>query len=239
VALEDPDVPEELLGPVYSSVSPLRAVEILAFAPVTTTELSVALRCHQRTARRLLERLVVEGWVRRVSGPRPRYELTLRAVAMAAQAQRRSAFAQAALAFAAEAAERLERPAHVAIPCYGQLLCLASSAGAPARRGDLLDIAGSAPGRVLLANRRPWREMLITRLELDEQQRAGLDEVRRLGYAWVEEQIAVPVWWREEGVLGALAITGIAGEQVGAIAALARSILTCCDPHRAARRAGA
>src|ERR1700754_1872900 len=83
-------VPDDLRGPVYSSVSLLRAAEIMAFGPVTTGELARALDCHIRTARRALERLLSEGWASRTRGARPRDSVSLRALAMPARRGRSS-----------------------------------------------------------------------------------------------------------------------------------------------------
>lgn len=153
-------VPDALSGPVYSSVSPLRAAEIMAFGAVSTAELSRALCCNARTGRRVLERLVEEGWARRTRDRPRRYSLSLRAAAMGAQALSRSPFASMAASLVGDLAAQAGRTVFVAVPCYERLLCVAGSEGAPFRRGDLLDIAGSAAGLLLLAQRPGWRRQL-------------------------------------------------------------------------------
>ena len=116
-APREPQLPEALVGPVYSSVSPLRAAEIMAFGPVSTTQLSQALCCHERTARRVLERLVDEGWTCCTGGVQRRYSLSLRAAAMGAQALSRSPFASLAAGLARELGVRANRAVFVAVPC--------------------------------------------------------------------------------------------------------------------------
>jgi DNA-binding IclR family transcriptional regulator len=80
-------VPAGLRGPVYMTVSPLRALELLVvLRSASATEMAECLMCNQRTARRVLNRLVEDGWACRIDGPRPRYELTGKLADVAAQA---------------------------------------------------------------------------------------------------------------------------------------------------------
>jgi DNA-binding IclR family transcriptional regulator len=82
-------------------ISTLRAVEIMAFGPTSAPVLAELLSCHPRIARRILGRPVDDGWARRIppdasqKGRSPRYDLTLRVIAMAAQATQRSEFREA------------------------------------------------------------------------------------------------------------------------------------------------
>jgi DNA-binding IclR family transcriptional regulator len=80
-------VPAELRGPVYTSVSPLRALELLVvLGSASATEMAECLLCSQVTGRRVLNRLVEDGWARRIDKPRPRYELTGKLADLASQA---------------------------------------------------------------------------------------------------------------------------------------------------------
>ena len=63
----------------------VRALEVLAFGPMSAPQLAEKLQIHPRTARRMLYRLVDEGYVVRHGGPRPRFELTMRVVEVAGQ----------------------------------------------------------------------------------------------------------------------------------------------------------
>ena len=212
-------VPDALSGPVYSSVSLLRAAEIMAFGAVSTAELSRALCCNVRTGRRVLERLVEEGWARCASDSPRRYSLSLRGAAMGAQALSRSPFATMAASLVGDLAAQADRTAFVAVPCYERLLCVAGSEGAPFRRGDLLDIAGSAAGLALLAHRPGWRRELPP--AVDERE---LAQVVSLGHARVDQEIAVPMRWGEEGVLGAVTLVAVEPHEV-ALVKLARELV--------------
>jgi DNA-binding IclR family transcriptional regulator len=64
----------------------LGALDLLADAPRTVTQVAEALAVHSRTARRLLNRLVYDGYARCIPGRRPTYELTPRFAALAARA---------------------------------------------------------------------------------------------------------------------------------------------------------
>ncbi len=145
--------PASLAGPVYSGVAPLRAAELLAFGPMSTTELAEALRCHVRTARRVLERLVGENWAHPVDGWPPRFALSLRAAALGAQTMTRAPFVAEAAALVEDVAACLDRSAFVAIPCYEQVLCIASSAASPVARGEMLPMSRTAAGAILFAHR--------------------------------------------------------------------------------------
>jgi DNA-binding IclR family transcriptional regulator len=77
------------LTEAYFVARTVRALERLAFGPVSVPELADYLQVHPRTARRLMLRLRDEDYVTRPPGAR-RYHLTPRLLAVAAQAQRSS-----------------------------------------------------------------------------------------------------------------------------------------------------
>jgi DNA-binding IclR family transcriptional regulator len=192
------ELPAELSGPVYSSLSALRAVEVMAFRPVSTTELSQVLSCHVRTARRILDRLVDAGWAQRVGYGRPRFGLTVRAAALGAVVLSRAPYTHAAGAVALELAERADRPVFIVVPCYDELLCIAASDDAPARRGDLLAVSGSAAALVLRAAAEAEDEVAT---------------VRQNGFARVNDHVALPVRFEMTRTVGAISIAGVGTEE--------------------------
>lgn len=70
----------------YHVLRVLQALEALADAPCSTTQLAQALRIHGRTARRILKRLAYDGYARSGGGPRPKYVLTPQFAALATRA---------------------------------------------------------------------------------------------------------------------------------------------------------
>ena len=64
----------------------LAALDHLADAPRTATQIADALAIHPRTARRLLNRLVHDGWADLTPGARPRYALAPRFSSLAVRA---------------------------------------------------------------------------------------------------------------------------------------------------------
>jgi DNA-binding IclR family transcriptional regulator len=74
----------------YFVMRTVAALELLADAPRSTSEIADALLIHPRTARRMLARLVDTGYVRCQPGRRPLYSVTERFEALANGALRRS-----------------------------------------------------------------------------------------------------------------------------------------------------
>jgi DNA-binding IclR family transcriptional regulator len=60
----------------YFVTRTVQAIEHLADAPRSAEQLAELLTIHPRTVRRLLNRLVADGYAQRQPGPRGRYELT-------------------------------------------------------------------------------------------------------------------------------------------------------------------
>lgn len=75
----------------YFVTRTLGALELLADAPRSSTQIAAALGIHVRTARRMLGRLADEGYVHRSSGPWPVYALTPRFSGLAGRAIRQHA----------------------------------------------------------------------------------------------------------------------------------------------------
>ena len=78
----------------------MQALEVLAFGPSTATQVATELQVHPRTARRLLNRMVHDGWLVRRDGRRPTYTPTMRIVALAAQLAQRAPLVRHALELA-------------------------------------------------------------------------------------------------------------------------------------------
>ena len=92
--------------------------------PSTATQVAAELQVHPRTARRLLNRMVHDGWLTRRDGARPTYTPTMRIVALAAQLAHRAPLVRHATEVAHDLHERLGSPVHLAIPSYRSALRL-------------------------------------------------------------------------------------------------------------------
>jgi DNA-binding IclR family transcriptional regulator len=203
----------------------MQALEVLAFGPSTATQVAAELQVHPRTARRLLNRMVHDGWLVRRDGPRPTYTPTMRIVALAAQLAHRAPLVKHAADVARDLHEWTGSPVHLAIPSYRSALRLVradeSSARAPAVR-DLAPAHAIAAGKLLLAFREPWRDVVLgsplaavtphTVVDAGVL-RAELDATRERGYALEDEEfragaraLAVPVHAHGE-VVAALAVS--------------------------------
>ena len=138
----------------------MQAIEVLAFQPCSAPQVAGALKVHPRTARRLLNKLVAEGWLTRSEGRRRIYAPTMRIVALAAQLVERDPLALAARPAVTRLHEETGLTAHLAIPSYRSTLCLVHRAGGPDARPqlrELVPVHATAAGKVLLAFREPWR----------------------------------------------------------------------------------
>jgi len=173
----------------------MQAMEVLAFRPSSAAQLAEALQIHPRTARRLLARLVDEGWVRRTADRRHAYAPTMRLVALAAQLVERAPLARAAAPVVQRLFEETGGVAHLAIPSYTSALCLVHRGGGPEARPHLRELVpahATACGKVLLAFRESWRESVL-RVPLEPRtERTIVDpaqirlealEIRERGYA--------------------------------------------------------
>lgn len=144
----------------------MQAIEVLAFQPCSAPEVAGALQVHPRTARRLLNKLVADGWLTRSDGRRRMYAPTMRIVALAAQLAERDPLARAALPVVTRLHDETGLVAHLAIPSYRSALCLVHRAGGPDARPQLRELVpahATAAGKVLLAHRDPWRASVLDR----------------------------------------------------------------------------
>ncbi len=209
----------------------LQAMEVLAFRPSSAPEVAGALQVHPRTARRLLNRLVADGWATRSDGRRRIYAPTMRIVALAAQLAERDPMAVAAAPVVGRLHEETGAAAHLAIPSYQSALCLVHRAGGADTRPQLRELVpahATAAGKVLLAFRDTWRESVLAG-ELDRPTErtitapddllAELEAIRERGHALEDEEflpgvrgVAVPVRGANGDVAAALALSGPTGD---------------------------
>jgi DNA-binding IclR family transcriptional regulator len=209
----------------------LQAIEVLAFQPSSAPQVASALQVHPRTARRLLNRLVADGWATRSEGRRRTYAPSLRIVALAAQLAERDPLALAAAPVVGRLHEETGGVAHLLIPSYRSVLCLVHRAGGPDARPQLRELVpahATAGGKVLLAFRDEWRESVLagalerptarTIAEPDEL-RAEAAAIRERGHAVEDEEflagirgVAVPVRSAGGEVSAALALAGPAAD---------------------------
>ncbi len=120
----------------YGVMNTLRALERLALASQSTTEMATHLRVDPRSARKLLQRLALEGYVVQEDGHRKRYRATLRLAAMGRQLLERAALPRAAERWLAELAATTSSSAHLWIPAADGVMCLIHG-GAPDEPGTM------------------------------------------------------------------------------------------------------
>lgn len=146
------------------AVRTLRALEILAFTPMTAPQVAEVLGVHPRTARRLLGQLRRDGWLSYCTQTPRVYAPTLRLVALAAQIGAGAPLAT----LTAPVVERLQADtglvASLAIPSYDATVCLVRCCGARAAQpplGEAAPACCTATGKVLLAHRDAWRQAVL------------------------------------------------------------------------------
>jgi DNA-binding IclR family transcriptional regulator len=213
----------------------LQAIEVVAFRASTAPEVAGALRINARTARRLLNRLVADGWLTRNEGRGQPYAPTLRIVALASHVARRSPLAHHAGPAVHALAADVGAAAHLAIPSYRAVLCLLRSRGdrgtSPAL-GELVPAHATAAGKVLLAHRAAWRRSLLSEPLEPLADPAGVEREAEVTLArgWALEDsehrpgartVAAPVHAPSGEVVAALAACVAAAEGVEQAAARA------------------
>lgn len=143
----------------------MRALEVLAFEPMSAPRLADTLGIHTRTARRLLTRLHEEGYVWRSDDAHRRYAPTMRIVALAGQVVEHAELTRAAVAVVDQLHERSGAAAHLMVPSYRDAICLVHRANGtgPAAPvlGELVPSHCTAGGKALLAERERWRESVL------------------------------------------------------------------------------
>ena len=147
----------------YTAMNTVRALEQLAFTSSSAPELANALGVSVRTARRLLQRLALEGFVTQERGHRRRYHATRRLAVLGRQLLNHSRFTHTAAPRVAQLAHDTTSTAHLWIHGYNnQLVCVLhadAQAGEPTISilSDVAPAAASAPGTVLLEDRAQLR----------------------------------------------------------------------------------
>jgi hypothetical protein len=147
----------------YSAMNTVRALELLAFRALSSPELAGCLQVSTRTARRLLQRLALEGFVTQEGGHRRRYHATLRLAALGRHTLEHAPITHAARPRLAQLAHDTGGVAHLWIAGYDQQLLCAVHADPgtedPAGLGPwhLAAARSSAAGIVLLADRADLR----------------------------------------------------------------------------------
>jgi DNA-binding IclR family transcriptional regulator len=243
----------------YQAMNTVRALELLAFGPLSAPELARALQIHQRTAVRLLRRLQAEDYV---AGPAARYRrrhrLTRRLAALGRQAIAHDELPRIAAPLVASLAARTGHVAALWIPCYADVVCvLHADPDGPVHQamlGDLEPAHATAPGKALLAHRNAWRDSLLAqplqrhtpRTLTDPRDLAvELTRIRQRGHATDHGEhhedvhaIAAPVFEAGDAV-AALAVSLRAEESVSAdLGALAASVVQHADALDAAINIG-
>jgi IclR family acetate operon transcriptional repressor len=209
----------------------MEAMELLAFQPASAPQIAGALRVHPGTARRLLNRLVEDGWLIRSGGRRRTYTPTMRVVAMAAQLANRDMLPTAAKPIVDRLHGETGHAAHLCIPSYRSALCLVHRAGAAEARPqfrELVPAHAAAAGKVLLGHRDAWRASILARPLPSLTERTVVEpaeveqeaaRTRDVGYAVEDEElqlgargVAVPVRGADGSVVAGLALSGPVGE---------------------------
>jgi IclR family KDG regulon transcriptional repressor len=222
----------------YFVARTVRALEVLAFGPMSAPELADALQIDVRTARTMLARLVDEEYVTRVDSPRRRYSLTPRLVAIAGQWLEQFHLPRLAAPIVARLQAVTGLTAHLVVPSYDRVLCVVHSAeaGIPEPRlRELVPAHCTASGKALLAGRDRWRASLlskplraytdrtVTGARAVEREAAA---TRKRGYAIERGEyragiraVAAPVHDRAGATIAAIGVSTANGLDVGAISA--------------------
>jgi DNA-binding IclR family transcriptional regulator len=108
-----------------------RALECLAFTALSAPELADSIQVSERTARRLLKRLALEGFATQEPGLRRRYHTTLRLAALGRQMLDHHPLTKAAAPLLAQLANDTSCEAHLWIPGYHQQIVSALHADRP------------------------------------------------------------------------------------------------------------
>jgi DNA-binding IclR family transcriptional regulator len=196
----------------YAAMNTVRALEHLAFTALSTSELADSLQVSVRTARRLLQRLALEGFVTQQGGRRRRYHATLRVASLGRQMLDRAPVVQAAAPRVARLASDTGGVAHLWIPGYdAQVVCalhVDGQTGTPT--ASVLSHVASAPanaaGTVLLRDRVHLRSSCYLHLAAEPMFAAA---VLQRGY-----------------VVGALGVTGDRALEAGGAVVTAASRLS-------------
>ena len=206
----------------YSVMNTVRALELLALRALSAPELAASLQIDERTARRMLRRLAVEGYVDQTGDARRRFRSSLRLAALGRQLVDHDPLLRLCAPSVTALARVTGATAHVWIPSYHDVVCVlhagptvvAEEPGPMLR--ELLPAHASAGGKVLLAHRPRWRASLIAhglarhtaRTIVDARDLgAEMDRIRARGYATEDGErgadtasVAAAVFARDDAV---------------------------------------
>jgi IclR family acetate operon transcriptional repressor len=223
----------------YSVMNTVRALERLALRALSAPELAASLQIDERTARRMLRRLAVEGYVDQTGDARRRFRSSLRLAALGRQLVEHNPLLRVCAPSVTALARVTGATAHLWIPSYHDVVCVLHADPTVVAEGpgpmlrELLPAHASAGGKVLLAHRPRWRASLIAhglarhtaRTIVDARDLgAEMDRIRARGYATEEGErgadtasVAAAVFVRDEAVASL-------GVSVDAAAAQASSV---------------
>lgn len=137
----------------------MRTIELLAVQPRSALEVADALGVHVRTARRLLNRLVVEGYVARAGARRRDFALTLKLLSVGEYAFEPTPLVREAVPVLAELSAATGLSAHLSVSSFRSALPIADEHGPGI--GRRLPCHACAPGKALLAYRPAWRDAVL------------------------------------------------------------------------------
>jgi DNA-binding IclR family transcriptional regulator len=209
----------------------MRTLELLALRPRSATEVAHAVGVHPRTARRLLNRLLVEGYATRTGPHRRKYGMTLKLVAVAHHALERADLVCEGVPFVERLRDEAGERTQLSVASYRSALPLVDEHfhDGPARPqlAQKVPCHCSASGKALLAFRPRWCESVLSRpleahtersLVETQEVRRQLDEVRQRGYAIEDGEyiaglasIAAPVFDHNGEAVAALGVSVPAG----------------------------
>jgi DNA-binding IclR family transcriptional regulator len=160
----------------YTAQRVLRALEVIVLRPSSAPAVAETIGIHPRTARRILNTLAINGYVERRGGhgrSAHEYQPTVRLLSLAAALGPRLPLVSAARKAVRDIEGQSELTAYVVVPCYSDVLVVASSGARAVRPWAMFPAHSDAAGRVLLAFRDPWRRSLARvdeRLVLDDEE---------------------------------------------------------------------
>ena len=149
---------------VFFVTRTMEAMELLAFQPASAPQIAGALRVHPGTARRLLNRLVEDGWLIRSEAVAEPTRRRCASSPSAAQLASRDLLPIAAKPIVDRLHEETGHAAHLCIPSYRSALRLVHRAGAPEARPqfrELVPAHAAAAGKVLLGHRDAGRASIL------------------------------------------------------------------------------
>jgi DNA-binding IclR family transcriptional regulator len=209
----------------------MQALEVLAFRPCSASQVADAIGVHPRTARRLLARLVADGYVSRIDGDYRRYSPTMRLVALAAQVLERNEVGREGAQYVKQLHDRTGETSHLTMPSYQSAVCVIHRSASEGEHvqchlRELVPVHASAAGKALLAYRDRWRDDVFSRplerftertLTEADAFRPEVNRIRFRGYAIEDEEYrhgqraaAAPIFDSTGQAIAALGVSGAA-----------------------------